>query len=740
MDVVLDEPLRRAFPLVKPEDLKSFLALGAERLMALGDEIIRPGVMPEGFTVVRSGRLAIEQDGHWLRDFTRGHFFGEGSLVRDTPPDVRIYAVEASLVLTVPRDAARDFLRTHGNFGFAFMSSLMRENAMRLQATNQLFAENRRLAEELEGRNQDLRAALARGADLNQRLAREVEEREKAEQEARSLARLSAESPMPVLRVTADGRLTYANQPSRRLLDLWNVDLGGLMPSEWQVEVLDTLAAGSSREVELRLGERVFMLTLTPITEAGYVNIYGRDITSDRAQAARILHLANHDPLTGLPNRKMFFERLRAAITACRDSGDTGALLFVDLDHFKEVNDTLGHPVGDQLLQAVAGRLTNAIRANDIIARLGGDEFAIIMLGSVEMEDVRARAERIQQVLCRPFIIEMRRIQIGASIGISFFPEEDQDADELLKHADLAMYQAKRSGRNTHHVFEAGLEERMTEKRQLEEEIGGALDRNEFSLLFQPRIEVASGRIIGAETLLRWHHPELGTLDPERFLEPAERSGHMAPLSDWILSESCRQIARWRQAGHTDLSVSVNLSLHQLRDEKLVDAIAQALDVSGLDPKALELEVSEEQIIRDPDRAIAILRKLSEHGVSLVIDDFGGGYASLTQLRRLPVGKIKIDPTFIRDIHTNDESAAITGAIIALGHGLRLKVAAEWVESAAQLDKLSALGCDEAQGYYFSVPVLAMDFGGLLDGPLPKPAPAAKPAAKKTGRALGKKI
>lgn len=443
-----------------------------------------------------------------------------------------------------------------------------------------------------------------------------------------------------------------------------------------------------------------------------------RDI-SERANAESQVHyLAHYDPLTGLPNRALFRDRLLQAMAQAKRSDTLIAVMFVDIDDFKDVNDTLGHAVGDQLLKEIAQRIRSCMREYDTVARFGGDEFGIIQTG-VQTVDVAADlAERLLILLGEPFHIEGHEIHSGASIGMTIYPFDDAQADGLLKNADMAMYKAKREGRNRFQFYVAELNDIIQRRATLERDLRTALQEQQFRLHYQPQLDLATGRVVGVEALLRWRHPDRGEISPAEFIPVAESSGLIMPIGDWVLRTACREARAWQDAGLPPVRVAINLSAVQFRHRNLLDTITAALTESGLEPCWLEVELTESLIMRDVHTTIDTLRHLHALGVQIAVDDFGTGYSSLSYLTRFPVSKIKLDQSFVRDVDKRD-GAAIARTVIALGHSLNMKVMAEGVETEYQLRFLREHVCNEAQGYYFSRPMPAGAIQRLLRGALP---------------------
>lgn len=440
----------------------------------------------------------------------------------------------------------------------------------------------------------------------------------------------------------------------------------------------------------------------------------GRDITDRKEAEQTITKLAYHDPITGLPNRSLLYDRLKLAINRSERDGQGVAVLFLDLDRFKSINDTLGHAAGDQLLQQVAGRLENCVRSSDTVARLGGDEF-VVLVSAVESDHaIGSVVMKILEQLAEPYWICEQEVYTTSSIGISLYPRDGHDADELLKNADMAMYQAKEAGRNTCHFFSPELNMRATERMLLESTMRRALERNEFFLAYQPQMELSSGRIAGIEALVRWRHPDLGTVPPAHFIPIAEETGLIVPLGEWVLETACRQAVAWQQEGHPPVRMAVNVSARQFRQKNLGLRIDKILAETGLDPALLELELTESAVMENPDEAVLTLRQLKQMGITLSIDDFGTGYSSLSHLKHFPIDRLKIDRSFVRHVTRDQNDATIAEAIIALAHSMKLSVVAEGIEHDDQMRFMSHRHCDVMQGYYLSRPISATEFGDFL--------------------------
>jgi diguanylate cyclase len=445
---------------------------------------------------------------------------------------------------------------------------------------------------------------------------------------------------------------------------------------------------------------------------------------------ADLKHMVLHDALTKLPNRLLLEDRIGQAVEACRRAGSRCAVLFVDLDRFKAVNDSLGHLYGDELLRSVADRLRAAMRAEDTVSRLGGDEFVVLVPQVSHAEDAVVVAQKVLDVVGAAVLIHGRELCVTPSVGAAIFPEHGASAQALINNADAAMYHVKKSGRNGFRVFSPEMSTFFPDRLAIENDLRKALDRRELELHYQPKFDVHSGAISGMEALVRWRHPERGVIPPAEFIPLAEETGLIDRVGQWVLREACRQNRAWQLDGLPPLRVAVNISGSQLRNDDLADQVALALRETHLEPRFLEVEITESMIMQNASSALLILERLNKMGVHLAIDDFGTGYSSLNYLKRFPINTLKIDRSFIRDLCTDRDDALIVQAIIALAHSLELDVVAEGVEEQAQLESLRSLGGDQFQGYLRSRPLRAADFERLLreETEEPLPAPAA-PAA-----------
>lgn len=442
-----------------------------------------------------------------------------------------------------------------------------------------------------------------------------------------------------------------------------------------------------------------------------------QSLSTDLRRARELsVHLAHHDTLTDLPNRQFFRARLRQLIAQAERSHGQLAILFLDLDRFKQINDTLGHVVGDRLIQEVARRIQGCIRSADSASRCGGDEFNLILSDVRRGQDAARVAKKIAQSIAEPMHIDGHELFSSCSIGISLFPMDGHDVDTLVRNADVAMYQAKSEGGGKFRFFMPQMTDRAVERLALEHSLRQAIERKEFVLHYQPRVELASDRIVGFEALVRWNHPDLGLIYPDEFIPVAEETGLIAPLGEWVAREACAQLVRWRSQGFEIDSMAVNVSARQFRQRMPIELVRGALEESGLEARHLEIEITESAVMQDARQALETLEELRQIGVRVAIDDFGTGQSSLAYLKRFPLTKLKIDKAFIRTLLSDPRDAAITRAIIAMAHSLGLVACAEGVETRKQLDFLRDPGCDEVQGYVYSPPLPVERATRLLGG------------------------
>jgi len=463
------------------------------------------------------------------------------------------------------------------------------------------------------------------------------------------------------------------------------------------------------------------VLTAMELDGKPIVQAVVRDITDRKRAGEKIQYLATHDILTGLPNRMMFSQLLNHAIRTAQRYQRQFAVLFIDLDRFKIINDTLGHEAGDQLLQEVATRLKQSLRAVDVVGRLGGDEFVILIEEVSDSNQAATVAHKILTSVIKPITLMGQESRITASIGICMYPKDAEDEQTLMKNADIAMYLAKEEGKNNYQFYSEDIQSKSLERLSIETNLRFALERNELSLYYQAKVDFKTNAITGVEALLRWQNPYLGSVTPTQFIPVAEETGLIIPIGKWVLKTACTQNVAWQRDGLPPVCMAVNVSLRQLTDDHLIDDIRTALNDSGMAPNLLELEITESMVMHNPTRMIAVLAKIKNLGVRLAIDDFGTGYSSLAQIKHFPIDTLKIDRSFIRNIPQDIEDKAITEAIIAMGKTLSLTVVAEGVETVDQLNFLKEHSCDEMQGFYFSKPIVPEQFADLLRKHIPAP-------------------
>ncbi|WP_317201703.1 putative bifunctional diguanylate cyclase/phosphodiesterase [Janthinobacterium sp.] len=531
------------------------------------------------------------------------------------------------------------------------------------------------------------------------------------------------------------GRVDYMNRAAEELTG-WTLAAAGGRPVTEVMRLVDGASGAPQRHpikrvLQLNAASRLAPGTLmlrrdgstaaiedsaAPIHDAegllaGAVMVF-RDITAARALSVKMAHLAQHDFLTNLPNRVLLSDRIGRAVELAQRHAGAFAVLYLDLDNFKNVNDSLGHATGDLLLQSVARRLAASVRASDTVSRQGGDEFVVLIPDIAGAAAAAAAAEALLAALAAPHAIGAHTLYASGSIGIGLFPADGQDAETLMQSADTAMYQAKEMGRNNYQFFKGEMNARAVERQSLETHLRRALELRQLTLHYQPKVNLASGAITGCEALLRWNHPEWGAVAPERFVGIAEDFGLIVSIGRWVLGEACAQTKRWQEAGLAPGSVAVNISALEFRRRDFVAGVRAALSESGLAPACLQLEITESVLMRDADACAAILRELKQLGVTLAVDDFGTGYSSLSYLNQFPIDVLKIDRSFVRGIGA--AGGIIAGAVIAMGNSLGHRVVAEGVEDAAQLAFLRERRCEEGQGFLFSAPLEAEQFGLLL--------------------------
>jgi diguanylate cyclase (GGDEF)-like protein len=526
----------------------------------------------------------------------------------------------------------------------------------------------------------------------------------------------------------ADGKIMLFNERYAAMLRRTDIALAGRLlvdvlreeqaKGQWQGDaneffarlVVDAREGRTTSQIVNRFGRSIRVVN-QPMQGGGWVATF-EDITEWLEAQAKISHMARHDALTGLPNRVLFHEQLEQGLRRA-GSGDQLAVLCLDLDHFKDINDSLGHPIGDALLKEVGRRLRATVGESDTVARLGGDEFSVVQIGRSEEAAARSLAGRLVEAISAPYEIDGHQIVIGVSIGISLSPQDGSDPDELLKNADLALYRAKADGRGTYRFFETGMDARAQARRLLEMDLRAALQRDEFQPYYQPIRDVASGRVVAFEALLRWNHPQRGLIAPINFIPLAEETGLIVQLGEFMLRSACADAATWPD----DIDVAVNLSPVQFKNPNLIASVTEALTASGLAARRLELEITESVLLQNSEATLTTLHELRAMGVRISLDDFGTGYSSLSYLRSFPFDKIKIDRSFVSELATREDSMAIIRAVTGLGRSLGIVTTAEGVENDAQLELLRREGCTQAQGYLFSKPRPASDVALMLERP-----------------------
>lgn len=540
-----------------------------------------------------------------------------------------------------------------------------------------------------------------------------------------------------VICVNAEGRITFLNMVAERLTG-WQLAEAQELPMDAVFQMLDPatgktvadpVGEAARQDWPLRLPVNAILVrrdgspmfigsSIAPLRDregkASGAVIAFRDVSEARELEAQIVHASQHDSLTGLPNRVLLNDRLGQALALARRGMGQAAVLFMDIDGFKHINDSLGHPTGDLLLQSIARRLQECVRAPDTVSRLGGDEFVVVLQGVLRPEDAGITAGRVLKAVSEAHPVDHQQLYVTASIGVSMYPEDGADAETLLKNADTAMYSAKFNGRQCYRFFKPSMSDQAVEERTIEEDLRLALQRNEFSLHYQPTINLRTGSITGAEALLRWTHPRRGMVPPAEFIPVAERTGLIQPIGAWVLREACRQARAWADQGLPITTMTVNVSGVQFRDDKFLEEILSTLGETGMNPGSLDLDLTESVLMQQPEVALAILLSLREKGVRVSVDDFGKGHSSLSSLRMLPLDSLKIDQSFMHQLNDTPGDAAIASAMISMGRSLNLRVVAEGVETAQDMAFLKAHDCDNAQGFFFSRPVPAEEFSKLF--------------------------
>jgi len=554
-----------------------------------------------------------------------------------------------------------------------------------------------------------------------------------------SLARKVIEASLDgIMIVDADNRVEFVNPAFTHMTGYEQEEIIGQNPrilnsgrhdETFYKHMYETLARQDYWQGEIwnrRKNGEIFpeWLTINVIRdEDGDVSQYAAifsDITERKKTEERIKNLAYFDVLTGLPNRRLLTDRLQVAIASAHRHGQQLAIMFLDLDLFKRINDSLGHGVGDQVLIETAARISHCIREGDTVARLGGDEFTILLPEIEHLEDAAKLAERLITQVKQPFMIDDHELYVTTSIGIAVYPDDGDSVETLIKNADTAMYRAKDLGRNSFQLYTPAMNARSFERLAMEASLRHAVSRNEFRLAYQVKVDMETGRMSGVEALVRWHHPDLGLVSPADFIPLAEDMGVISDIGEWVLREACRQCKHWHDLGLPPVRIAVNVSALQFRETKVPEVVARALRDTGLSPQFLELELTETVLMQRVDEVVEVLKDLRAMGIRISIDDFGTGYSSLSYLKRMPIDALKVDRSFVNDIFDEDDKvtedgAEIVSTIINLAHNLRLKAIAEGVETASQAAFLRSKGCDEVQGFLISRPVSGEDLISLFD-------------------------
>ncbi len=555
--------------------------------------------------------------------------------------------------------------------------------------------------------------------------------REQVLRESEERHRLLVQLSPDAILVECDGRIVFVNPAAVSLFRAQRADqlLGRSLYSLAAPAYRQNVTAGihdaihglpgrTLEEQALRLDGELIDVAVTRLAfqyqGRPAIHMVARDISERKYLETQLHHQATHDALTGLPNRNLLVDRLHIAIAEARRYRQRFMVAFVDLDRFKWINDSFGHDAGDTLLKTVSARMSACLRESDTIARLGGDEFVLVLRDSGDGEESMQVLNRLVACVAAPIAIGGHDIVVTCSLGCCSYPEDGEDPEALLRFSDAAMYRAKETGRNNMQLYNEELRQRFHERVRLATELRQALEREEFSLHYQLQIDLRSGVIIGTEALLRWRHPQLGNIEPARFLPIAEETGLIEPIGEWVLRKACLQNKRWQQAGLAPVRMAINLSARELARPCLAQRVARCLSDAQLDPEYLGLELTESASMHDPDKTLNVMHKLRELGIGLSIDDFGTGYSNMQYLQRFPVEKLKLHGSFISEIATNPGSLAITDAVISVAHRLGMKVVAEMAETKDQVALLAACGCDQAQGYYFSAPVVADTCAKLL--------------------------
>jgi diguanylate cyclase (GGDEF)-like protein/PAS domain S-box-containing protein len=536
-----------------------------------------------------------------------------------------------------------------------------------------------------------------------------------------------------VISTDIEGRITYLNVVAERLTG-WTLkeamdrplqEVFRIIDAETRATIANPMTEATEEDATVGLPPTCILIRRDGVESAiedstapihdrhgrvtGAVMVF-HDVSTAQALTRKLAYIAQHDTLTDLPNRALLNDRLQQAIALAQRHDTALALLYLDLDRFKQINDSLGHLVGDRLLQSVALRLTECVRATDTVSRLGGDEFVILLSEVAYEQDAAVSAEKLLHSIRMPYVLDDHELHVTASIGIVVYPSDGTAVEALMQNADSAMYEAKNLGRNTYQFYRSDLNSSAGERQSLESGLRHAVDRQELQLYYQPIVNLSTGAIAGVEALIRWQHPKLGVVLPDQFIAIAEESGLIVPIGHWVLREACRQAKEWRDAGLSEMRLAVNISAVELRSKEFVAGVESILADTGFDPKCLELELTETFLMQDSKSTSLVLSAIKALGVQLALDDFGTGYSSLSYMRRFPIDTLKVDRSFVRDLTMDASDASVVNAVINMGRSLHMRVVAEGVEAPDQLLFLKEHGCSEAQGYHFSRPLQAREF------------------------------
>ena len=550
----------------------------------------------------------------------------------------------------------------------------------------------------------------------------ESEKRKKIKDKTEILAALPDKSPNPVLQLKDDGTIIYANQASRGLMQELGVSEHDKIPKEYQEIVDEVLATNGSKEITVQLGEEIYLFSFAAFTKHDCVYLYGQDITGLKQANKHIEQLANYDLLSGLPNRNLFIDRLERLIIKAKESDELIAVLFVDIDDFKKINDTFGHQVGDKLLTDTANKLEECITASDTLARLSGDQFGILINGMSDITRLNKVIEEIMKEFKEPFTVypdpfcdQGKEVFVSVSIGVSLYPQDSTEVEQLIKNAEVAMHKVKQTGKDNYRFFSQEMNKSFLQELELEAKLRRAIEKKEFIVYYQPQINIQDNTVDGIEALIRWDNDELGLVSPGRFIPLAERTGLILEIGDWVLQRACCETKFMQEETGRELEIAVNLSPRQFKDENLIAKVDKALEQSDLAPHYLTLEITESIIMENIEQSIETLMELKERGINISVDDFGTGYSSLNYLSAFPLDELKIDRSFIMDIPADEEKISISKAVINLAHALNLTVTAEGVEEYDQIKFLKDNECERLQGYYYSKPVPRNDMLHFLE-------------------------